>query len=443
MLGLALAVLILLSPPGAEAAAPGPQPVPPLGVRAAIVIEQSTGQQLLGIAPNAELPIASATKLMTALVVMEQTRLDQVFAEPNYYPAASFSQIGLRPGERMSIHDLLLALMLPSADDAAEDLAYNVGGHSVARFIGMMNARARELGLTHTHYSTPIGLDTPGNYSSASDLVRLASYVLAGHPWFKRAVALRSAVLHSGSHPRYVVNRNTLLGQVPWINGVKTGHTYGAGYVLVGSGTRGGMTLLSAVLGTASEGARDANTLAALNYGFANFTLVQPVTAGVVIRRPTVRDRPHTRVDVVAGQTLKALVRRDAAIALHVRMPRELVGPLARHAVVGSLVVTAGRRTIGTVPLLLAKALPAVSPLAIFARWALRPGLLALLALLVAAVGLAVRRGRAVAARRREREEVESQDRKRRTRAARADAEAARADAEAARGVPPKVGGRA
>ena len=92
----------------------------------------------------------------------------------------------------MTVHDLLMALMLPSADDAAEDLAYNVGDGSVARFIAMMNARARQLGLTHTHYSTPIGLDTPGNYSSAYDLVKLADYELDAQPFFARIVAGRA-----------------------------------------------------------------------------------------------------------------------------------------------------------------------------------------------------------------------------------------------------------
>ncbi len=157
----------------------------------------------------------------------------------------------------MSVHDLLIALLLPSADDAAEDLAYNVGGSSVPRFLAMMNAKARALGLTHTHYTTPIGLDTPGNYSSAFDLDKLAAYLLAHSPFFRRIVDMPSATLHTGP-VGYVVNRNDLVGRVPWINGVKTGHTSGAGYVLVASGTRDGMTLIGSVLGTSSESARDA-----------------------------------------------------------------------------------------------------------------------------------------------------------------------------------------
>ena len=111
-----------------------------------------------------------------------------MFADPNYHPAAEDSQIGLEPGERMSVHDLLRAMLLPSADDAAVDLAYNVGHGSVSRFLGMMNARASQLGLTHTHYTTPSGLDTPGNYSSATDLVDLARYLLQTQPFFKAVV---------------------------------------------------------------------------------------------------------------------------------------------------------------------------------------------------------------------------------------------------------------
>ena len=108
------------------------------GQRARLLVSPATGQHLYGDrAANRELPIASTTKLMTALVTLEHERSSStVFTAPNYYSAAEDSQIGLVPGERMSVHDLLLALLLPSADDAAEDLAYNVGRGSVARFVG-------------------------------------------------------------------------------------------------------------------------------------------------------------------------------------------------------------------------------------------------------------------------------------------------------------------
>jgi serine-type D-Ala-D-Ala carboxypeptidase (penicillin-binding protein 5/6) len=382
------------------AAWPGPAIAssrPALRVRAAILIENTTGRVLDAVNPNQRLPIASATKLMTALLTLEHLRrLGTTFTQNNYVAASVDSQIGLAPGERMSVHDLLLALLLPSADDAAEDLAFNVGHGSVGRFVGMMNARARQLGLGHTHYSTPIGLDTPDNYSSASDLVKLASFLLAHSPFFARVVALPHAVLHSGSHPRSVTNRNDLVGRVPWINGVKTGHTSGAGYVLVGSGTRGEMTLLSAVLGTSSASARDANTLALLDYGFANFRLAHPVVAGSVLARPTVRDRPGVHAAVIAASTLTRLVGATTRLTVRVDLPHQLAGPLKRHAVVGSVIVLAHGRPIARTLLLLARALPAVSPLTLAARFITRPSTLAVLALLLGAVlGLAwVWRGR-------------------------------------------------
>jgi D-alanyl-D-alanine carboxypeptidase (penicillin-binding protein 5/6) len=364
---------------------------------------------LLAVHANRTLAIASATKLMTALLTLEHVHhLGAMFTAPNYYSAATDSQIGLVPGERMSVHDLLLALMLPSADDAAEDLAYTVGHHSVSRFVGMMNARARKLGLRHTHYSTPIGLDTPGNYSTAGDLVKLAGYDLEHSPYFARIVDLRSAVLRSGDHPRYVVNRNVLVGEVPWINGVKTGHTADAGYVLVASGHRSGMTLVSAVLGTTSEGERDANTMALLDYGFANFHPVVPVHAGEVLARPAVRERPGHRAAVIAAHRFIRILPRRARVRVRVQVPRQLTGPLRRDAQVGTATVLADGRPIARVPLVLAHALPAVSATALAARTTSKPLMLSVIAIaVVAAVALAIA------------------TRRRRSRAARSDLEAA------------------
>jgi D-alanyl-D-alanine carboxypeptidase (penicillin-binding protein 5/6) len=352
-----------------------------------------TGQQLYGVDPNRPLPIASTTKLMTALVTLHDARLGEVFTEPDYRPAAADSEIGLVPGERMTVHDLMLAMLIPSADDAAEDLAYNVGHRSVARFIAMMNASAWALGLVHTHYSTPIGLDTRGNYSSASDLVRLAALLLKTDPFFRRAVTLPSAVLHTGSHPRYVVNRNDLLGRYPWTNGVKTGHTPAAGYVLVASATRHGLTLLSAVLGTKSEYERDANTLALLDYGFSDFRLQTPIHGQEVMARPSVSDSPGTEAVVIASRGFARVVRRTSVLSTQIAVPSQLAGPLRRHAVVGTATVLLDGRPVARIPLLLAQALPAVSTLTLASRFITRAStLVSLFALVALAAAVGFRR---------------------------------------------------
>ena len=389
----AASALCMTAAAGAGPAAALASGRPQLSVRAAILVEQSTGKRLYGVNPDQRVPIASATKLMTALITLEHVRrLSRVFTQNNYYAAPIDSQIGLVPGERMSVHDLLLALMLPSADDAAEDLAFNIGRGSIARFIGMMNARARELGLRHTHYSTPIGLDTPGNYSSAADLVKLASYAMTHSRYFARIVALPRAVLQSGNHTRLVANRNALVGRVPWINGVKTGHTSGAGYVLVASGTRDGMTLLSAVLGTSSEASRDANTMALLTYGFDTFRLLTPVRAGTVLATPHGQGPPGRPCGPDRGRNVHPRPAAHRKGHAPDRGARQLAGPLTSHTVIGHVVVLANGRAIARIRLLLARALPAVSPLTLAARFLTRPStlvsLFALLGVVVVLVGV-------------------------------------------------------
>jgi serine-type D-Ala-D-Ala carboxypeptidase (penicillin-binding protein 5/6) len=345
-------------PPASRNTTPAP---PPLGVRAAALIEESSGDQLYGLNSSAQLAIASTTKLMTALVTLQRTPLNRVFADPDYVPASEDSQIDLDPGERMNVRDLLTAMLLPSADDAAVDLAYNVGHGSVSRFLGMMNAQARRLGLTHTHYTTPSGLDTPGNYSSATDLVKLASYLLQHEPFFKHTVAQTHAVLRTGNHVRPVTNLNDLVARFSWINGVKTGHTLDAGYVLVASGTQNGMTLIDAVLGTSSEAARDSNALALLQWGFANFGMRTPVHAGAVLARPAITSGQvgaHARL--VAASSYTHVFPKAEKVRLRVTAPAQLTGPVAKDTQEGSVAVVAGGRVVTRIPLLLNAALPQI-----------------------------------------------------------------------------------
>jgi serine-type D-Ala-D-Ala carboxypeptidase (penicillin-binding protein 5/6) len=389
---LLVALVLALTMPAAALAVPAPQ----LGVTAADLIVEGSGQQLYGVNADAELPIASTTKIMTALVTLQHVQnLGTVFTQNDWYPASEDSQIGLDPGDRMTVHDLLEAMLLPSADDAAEDLAYNVGGGSVARFVSMMNADAQDLGLSHTHYSTPIGLDTPGNYSSASDLVRLSAYELMHEPFFRRVVDLPSATLATGP-VRYVVNRNDLVARVPWIDGVKTGHTSGAGYVLVLSGRQDGMSLVGAVLGTTSEAARDENALALLDYGFAEYHQVRLMHTGQVMARPSVQDNPGAHAVVVSSAGFARIVERSARLAMRIDVPRQLAGPLPRHAVVGQVTAMLDGRAVARIPLLLARALPAISPLTLAGRFLTKGPTLVLLILLVgtALTVTARRRGR-------------------------------------------------
>jgi D-alanyl-D-alanine carboxypeptidase (penicillin-binding protein 5/6) len=388
--------LLLTAPPSARAAIPAP---PPLSAPAAAVFEASTGEPLWGRAGGERRLIASTTKLMTALVTVSSVRLDRVCTAPPYAASPLETQIGLRAGERMRVRDLLRALLLPSANDAAATLAVCVAGSRDA-FVARMNQRAHALGLRNTHFATPIGLDDPANFSTAADLARLAIAARAD-AFLRGTMDMPYSTLRSGDRTRTVENRNTLVHQVPWVNGVKTGHTNAAGYVLVASGTQAGTTFVAAVLGDPSEAARNADALALLRWAFASYRVATPVRTGVVYARPSVKHRPDERIEVVAARDVRELVRRDARVKLVLDVPRELEGPLPRHAVVGSATLRANGRPIARVALVTARPVPEVGLFEQVGRTLDDPGsLIAIVALLG---GAAILFARARGARRRER----------------------------------------
>jgi D-alanyl-D-alanine carboxypeptidase (penicillin-binding protein 5/6) len=357
------AVLLLLVAAIAQAAGllrPPPAAAAPPAIRApsAILVEPATGDVVVQRRAGQRRAIASTTKLMTALVVLDRRRLSDVLRAVPYRALPVESVAGLRAGERLTVADLLRALLLASANDAAATLAARVGG-SRRRFVALMNARARRLGLRDTHFSNPIGLDERGNYSSASDLVKL-TLILRRNAFFRAVTDRPRATLRSGARPRTVVNRNVLVRRVAAVNGVKTGHTQQAGYVLVGSAGRGGVTVLSAVLGAPGEADRDADTLALLRYGLGRYTRSTPVRRGRRFATARLRDRGDERVDLVAARTVRRTIRRgEPARTRVVGAPRVLDGPLPAGVRAGTVEVRWRGRVVDRVPLVTRSAVPA------------------------------------------------------------------------------------
>jgi len=342
----------------AAATAPAAARQPDLSAPSAILVQPDTKDVVVARRARERRPIASTTKLMTALVTLERADLDDVVTAVPYDASPVESLMGLRAGERVSIRDLLEGLLLASGNDAAATLARRVGG-SQRRFVRMMNERAREIGLTDTRFANPVGLDDPRNYSTAEDLAKLA-LVLLRDDFFRRTVNRRSATVVSGGRRRTIVNRNVLVREVPWMTGVKTGHTSQAGYVLVGSSTRRGVRFVSAVLGTPSEAARDADTLALMRYGQRRYRRVAALRRGAVLARPALDHRADEHVDVVAARTVRAVVRRGQRPTVRVTgVPDELTGPLRRGARVGTAIVAYRGRELARVPLVTAEAVPA------------------------------------------------------------------------------------
>lgn len=333
--------------------------------------------------PGAAAPIASATKLMTAYLALHELDPDAVVTAPRYRANPLESLMGLRPGERVTVSDLLHGLILASGNDAAVALARAVSG-SVPAFVRRMNSTAASLGLTDTTYTDPIGLDA-GNVSSPRDLVRLAG-VLRDIPEFRRIADLPEAELRGGEVPRRLVNRNTLVREVPWVDGVKTGHTSAAGYILVSSGKRRGVPLVAAVMGAPDEDARDAASLRLLRYGASLYERRTPVAAGDELASVPLRFRDE-ELPLLAARDIRLVARDDERIRLRVKAPDETDGPIQEGEPLGRVTVLLDGERVGSARLLAARA---VTPAGLLDRVdsALPGGRAVVWLLVVAAVAL-------------------------------------------------------
>ncbi|MFL5901703.1 MAG: D-alanyl-D-alanine carboxypeptidase family protein [Solirubrobacterales bacterium] len=346
--------LALAAPAGATAK------LPKIEARAWTLVDARTGETLVSHAPAHQLPIASTTKLMTAYVVLRELPLERIVRAAPYRAEYGESLLGLRPGQRISVRDLLYGLILRSGNDAAYDLARAAAG-SESRFVAQMNRYAAALGLADTHYANPIGLDQRGNHSSARDLATLTRRLLA-IPAFARIADARSAVLRSVRPHRRIESINELLEMAPWVTGVKTGHTFGALYVLVGSGRRGGVELISVAIGAPTDEDRFRDNLDLLEYGFSQYRRRVPVRAGRVLAEPSIRYADGA-LPLRAARTVAVGLRRGQRLSVAVRSPGEVEGLIQRGATLGTATVYVEGRRTAAVALRAGHAVPEASAL--------------------------------------------------------------------------------
>jgi D-alanyl-D-alanine carboxypeptidase (penicillin-binding protein 5/6) len=338
--------------------------------------------------------VASTTKLMTAYVALRELPLDKIVRAAPYEAEYGESLLGLRPGQRISVRDLLYGLILRSGNDAAYDLARAAAG-SERRFVRQMNQYAAALGLSDTHYANPIGLDQRGNHSSAGDLVTLTRRLLR-IPAFAKIAAARSAELRSLRPPRRIESINELLEMAPWVNGVKTGHTFGARYVLVGSGRRKGVELIAAVVGTWTDEERFDDTLQLLEYGFSGYRRLVPINAGQTLAAPSIA-YSGGELKLRAARTVAVGIRPGQRVSISVQAPQEIKGPIRRGVELGTAVVRVDGLRAASVPLLAGRVVPKASTfdrVRSFAYDNLLWIVLALSAILIAVVLLRRRRTR-------------------------------------------------
>lgn len=345
-----LLLLLLLCAALAAAAAPAHAQAPPdVPARAYVVADARTGAVLAERNADARRPIASITKLMTALVVLEHARPGDLVTVGARASSIGESTIDLRPGERLSVRDLLAAALIQSANDAAFALAAHVGDGEVREFVRLMNAKAQELGLADTTFVRPDGLDVPGHRSSARDVLVLARAAMA-QPLIRRLVRQDSASIAGG---RELFGWNDLLGSYRGLFGVKTGHTNLAGWCQVGVARRDGATVYAVVLGSTTRERRNDALEELLDWGFDRFARMEVVAAG---RSYASADVPFSdeRLELVAAEGAAPVLRLGRPLVETVVAASAVDLPVRRGDELGEIVVRDGDRVVARRPLVAA-----------------------------------------------------------------------------------------
>ena len=319
---------------------------------AAAVIEETTGRVLYVQNGDLELPMASTTKVMTALVAIENSQPDEpVAAGENAYGVPGTS-IYLDKGETLRMEEMLYGLMLASGNDAAVAIAEHVGG-SVADFCDMMNRRAVELGCQHTHYVTPHGLPAQNHYTSALDLCRIARQAMQS-PFFRRIVSTQRATIPWQNHDydRVLTNKNKLLAAYPGALGVKTGYTKAAGRCLVFAAERDGLRLIGAELNCPDWFDHAA---ALLDQAFSAYRMYTALRAGEIVYRLPVENGTADGVDLITAEALSAPLRADEAAEISFRWPQAQQAGFDAGAELGTASLLVGGETLCSVPLIAAE----------------------------------------------------------------------------------------
>lgn len=311
---------------------------------AAILMDVDSGRVLYEQNADRKMLIASTTKIMTALVAIENDTLSDVVTVKRSHMAEG-SSMYLKEGERLTLETLLYGLLLCSGNDAALAIADHVGG-GVDNFVDMMNAKAKELGMTGTSFANPNGLDDEKHYSTARDMAKLAA-AAAENETFVRICSTRSVSVGG----RVMSNHNKLLGMVEGCIGMKTGYTKAAGRTLVSCAQRDGQRLAAVTL---QDGNDWLDHSAMLEYGFQTYPAQRFLTVGEVVRRVRVEGCDGAAMDLAAADSFSWPLAQGEKVETRWEVPNSLKAPLSAGDVAGQAVFVLNGQEIGRVNLLCA-----------------------------------------------------------------------------------------
>lgn len=318
-----------------------------VSAKAAVLINGENGEVVFSKNCDKKMPMASTTKIMTALLLCEYGNLEKEITVTPEMVRVEGSSMGLLAGDKVTLHDLLYGLMLASGNDAANVIAFTIGG-SLQGFVDKMNEKARELDLESTHFETPSGLDGDSHYTTAYELAMLTKYAMQNEEFLK-AVSSKSATLNYGNPPyrRTLTNHNKLLKMYDGVIGVKTGFTKKSGRCLVSAAKRDGKFLIAVSLNAPSDW-QDHKTM--LSYGFS---AIKQTNFSPFINRYNVAivngNTDSLSVDIESF-TVNSLDTED--ITCKIYLPRFLYAPIKKGEEIGKAVYMQGDKILSVKPIL-------------------------------------------------------------------------------------------
>ncbi len=350
---------------------------PTINSRAAIVYERSSGKILYGKEENEKRKMASTTKIMTAIVVLENTNLDDIVTISSKAAGTGGSRLGLHKDDKISIQDLLYGLLLCSGNDAAVALAEHVSG-DLSNFANMMNSKATSLGLSSTHFVTPHGLDDDNHYTTAYELALITNYALKNDV-FANLVKTKTYTISINNHPKTLSNTNELLGNLDGVYGVKTGFTNGANRCLVTAVKRDNMDIICIVLGADTKKDRTKDSINLINYSFNNFKMVhikEKITNEFVNWK--ICNSSSFRVEKGVSDSVDIIIQdipydffpikcnQTDDMSIYIYCNTELTAPLPSGSTLGYLAVSVNNQTVLTLNLYNSNSIALKSPTKFF-----------------------------------------------------------------------------
>lgn len=339
---------------------------PNINARSAIIFDRTTKKMMWGKKENDVRAMASTTKIMSCIVILENSNLKDIVTISKKAANTGGSSLKINTGDKITVNDLLYGLMLRSGNDAAVALAEHVGG-SIEGFALLMNNKAKELGLKNTNFVTPHGLDNNEHYTTAYELAIITDYAL-NNKKFAQIVNTKSTTIYINGLARTIANTNELLGSLNGVDGVKTGFTGNAMRCLVTSCTRNGNQIITVVLGSDTKKQRTLDSIKLIEYAFKNFERInieeiakkefenwKQINVGRIYINKAQKQYMQVELKDIENKVIPMKIGEEKDINIEINCIYEYEAPVMENTKVGNLIIKKNEEIIEVVDIVCAK----------------------------------------------------------------------------------------